>query len=340
MADARPSRKQARHARQAGKTVAAGLRAPAMAGNEPRRAMPCLRHCGIALVWAHHETKAAGVMNMNGLGLAGLMAAAAALAPGFAFAQPQSAGRVVLVPHRAVYDLVLDNGKAAKNVESARGRIAFDFTGDACEGYALSFRQVTQLQSGESGPRVIDARTTSFEAGDGASYRFRTESSAAGAPTETVDGTASKAGEGYEVKLNAPKAETHSEPVDALFPNAQMKAVIQAAREGRSTLNVRLYDGANGGKDVYETLSVIGKRIEGKPDEAPLLRPEFEKLARWPVKMSYFKVGSGESTPSYTISFELYENGVTGAVRLDYGSFALRGTLTRLDLLPQAACAK
>jgi hypothetical protein len=288
----------------------------------------------------HHETKAAGVMNMNGLGLAGLLAAATALAPGFAFAQPQSAGRVVLVPHRAIYDLVLDGGKAAKNVESARGRIAFDFTGDACEGYALSFRQVTQLQSGESGPRVIDARTTSFEAGDGASYRFRTESSAAGAPTETVDGTASKAGEGYEVKLNAPKAETHREPVGALFPNAQMKAVIQAAREGRSTLNVRLYDGANGGKDVYETLSVIGKRIESKPDEAPLLRPEFEKLARWPVTMSYFKVGSGESTPSYTISFELYENGVTGAVRLDYGSFALRGTLTRLDLLPQAACAK
>ena len=39
-----------------------------------------------------------------------------------------------------------------------------------------------------------------------------------------------------------------------------------------------------------------------------LERQAFEKLARWPVSMSYFKVGSGESTPSYTISFELYEN--------------------------------
>jgi hypothetical protein len=298
-----------------------------------------LRHCGIAPRIQHHETKAAGVMNMNGLGLAGILAAAA-LASGPALAQPQSAGRVVLVPHRAVYDLALDNGKAAKNVESARGRIAFDFTGDACEGYALSFRQVTQLQSGEGGPRVIDARTTSFEAGDGASYRFKTESSASGAPTETVDGTASKAGEGYEVKLSAPKAEIHRESVDALFPNAQMKAVIQAARAGQSTLNVRLYDGANGGKDVYETLSVIGRKVDAKPAETPLQRPEFENLARWPVTMSYFKVGSGESTPAYTISFELYENGVTGAVRLDYGSFALRGTLTRLDLLPQAECAK
>jgi len=278
-------------------------------------------------------------MTTNAPGLAGLIAIAV-LWNGVALAQPQSADRVVLVPHRAVYDLVLDGGKASKNVESARGRIAFDFTGDACDGYALSFRQVTQLQSGEGGPRVIDARTTSFEAGDGASYRFKTESSASGTPTETVDGIATRKDGGYEVKLTVPKAETHREAVAALFPNAQMKAVIQAARAGQTTVNVRLYDGANGGKDVYETLSVIGKRMDAKPSELPLQRPEFETLARWPVTMSYFKVGSGETTPSYTISFELYENGVTGAVRLDYGSFALRGTLTRLDLLPQAACAK
>jgi hypothetical protein len=127
---------------------------------------------------------------------------------------------------------------------------------------------------------------------------------------------------------------------DALFPNAQMKAVIEAARAGKTTLNVRLYDGANSGKEVYDTLSVIGKRIEAKPSEAPLQRPEFETLARWPVSISYFKVDSGETTPSYTISFELYENGVTGAIKLDYGSFALRGTLTRLDLLPKQDCAK
>jgi len=273
---------------------------------------------------------------MGRLGIAALL-----LAPGWAQAAgaQEAADRVVLAPHRAVYDLVLDNGKPSGNIESARGRIAFEFTGDACEGYALSFRQVTQLGT-EAGPRVIDARTTSFEAGDGASYRFKTESSAGGAKPDTVDGTAEKSGSGYEVKLRQPKTETHREAIDALFPNAQMKAVIQAARAGKSTLNVRLYDGASSGKEVYDTLSVIGKRIEAAPTEKPLQRAEFEKAARWPVTISYFKVGSGESTPSYTISFELYENGVTGAIRLDYGNFALRGTLTRLDLLPQEACAK
>ncbi|RDJ27598.1 DUF1849 family protein [Bosea caraganae] len=280
-------------------------------------------------------------MIRSGLRLTGSTSVAAVLLTAFAaHAEDKPADRVVLAPHRAVYDLVLDDSKAAKTIEAARGRIAFDFTGDACEGYALSFRQVTQLTS-EGGPRTIDARTTSFEAGDGQSYRFKTESSATGSPAETVDGTASKSeGAGYEIKLKAPKAETHREAVDALFPNAQMKGVILAARAGQHTYNVRLYDGANSGKEVYDTLSVIGKRIETEPSEEPLKRPEFEKMARWPVTISYFKVGSGQDTPNYTITFELYENGVTGAVKMDYGSFALRGTLTRLDLLPQQACAK
>ena len=255
-------------------------------------------------------------------------------------AMAQSGERVVLAPHRAVYDLVLDQGKPSKNVEAAKGRIAFDFTGDACDGYALSFRQVTELTSSEGGPRVIDARTTSFEAGDGGSYRFKTESSTAGTAPDIVDGIAEKKGEGYAVTLREPTQEKLAESADAMFPNSQMKAVIRAAREGKTTLNVRLYDGANGGKEAYDTLSVIGKRIETRPTEKPLQTAEFETMARWPVTMTYFKINSAEATPAYSISFELYENGVTGAVKLDYGGFALRGTLTRLDLLPAGSCGK
>ena len=64
-------------------------------------------------------------MTTNATGLAGCLALLA-LWSGPAGAQAQPADRVVLDPHRAVYDLVLDAGKAAKNVDSARGRIAFD----------------------------------------------------------------------------------------------------------------------------------------------------------------------------------------------------------------------
>jgi hypothetical protein len=102
-----------------------------------------------------------------------------------ASAQPQPQAqpakeRVVLLPHRAVYDLKLDTSKPSRSVDGARGRIAFDFTGDACEGYALSFRQVTVIEGSETGPRNIDVRTTNFEDGDGKLFRFKTQSAWAG----------------------------------------------------------------------------------------------------------------------------------------------------------------
>ena len=58
--------------------------------------------------------------------------------------------RVVLAPHRAVYDLKLRATRSGKSPSQAvRGRILYDFSGNACEGYALQFRQVSELDTGE-----------------------------------------------------------------------------------------------------------------------------------------------------------------------------------------------
>src|SRR5688572_4217060 len=94
-----------------------------------------------------------------------------------------SRGEVVrLSPHRAVYDLTLAKSGGSRSVEGAKGRIAFDFTGDACEGYVLNYRQVTVLESGETGARTSDLRTNTFESGDGRSLRFKTDAQMEGRP--------------------------------------------------------------------------------------------------------------------------------------------------------------
>jgi hypothetical protein len=47
---------------------------------------------------------------------------------------------------------------------------------------------------------------------------------------------------------------------------------------------------------------------------------------------------SEEGTPAYTISYEMFENGVAGTLSLDYGDFALDGTLANFKLLEQPGC--
>ena len=63
-------------------------------------------------------------------------------------------------------------------------------------------------------------------------------------------------------------------------------------------------------------------------------------MRRWPLTVSYFNEANKDSAPDYTMSFDLYENGVSGSLKLDYGAFSLSAKLKKLDWLPDASCAR
>ena len=90
--------------------------------------------------------------------------AAPLLAPVAALAQGP-AGTVKFAPHVAIYDLKLTSSRGKRSLEGVRGRIVYDFSGSACDGYALNFRQVTELDSGEGKVALSDLRTTTWEEG-------------------------------------------------------------------------------------------------------------------------------------------------------------------------------
>jgi hypothetical protein len=275
-------------------------------------------------------------------GSALLSLALAAFAPAAAPAQPPAPVRVV--PHRAVYDLSLAGSVGtSRGIDSAHGRIAFDFGGDACEGYTLKYRQVTVLESGESGRRTLDVRTATYESGDGKTIRFKTDSRFEGGSQDNIDGDAELRGDSLTVRLKEPTRETLTLPGNVIFPTEHLKRLIEAGRVGQTTVSVKVYDGSDDGKKVYDTLALIGRRIEagaGTNLEEPAKREPLMKLPRWPVSISYFKAATGDQTPAYTISFELYENGISRALKLDYGDFALKGDLASLDILPLSACER
>ncbi len=58
------------------------------------------------------------------------------------------------------------------------------------------------------------------------------------------------------------------------------------------------------------------------------------------MTISYFEPGTGERTPTYVLGFELYENGVSRALRLDYGTFAMRGELKTIEFLKSTPCKR
>lgn len=250
---------------------------------------------------------------------------------------------VRLAPHRAIYDLSLAASRGTRAVESARGRIVFDFSGDDCKGWALQYRQVTVLESGETGAKTSDLRNTTFESGDGKNFTFKTQSELNGAPGQPVDGSAERDDAAMRIRLKAPEPGSSTTQGEVLFPTEHMRRLVEAARAEKTTLEVKVFDGSEDGKKVYDTLAVIGRPSptgDEAKSEPPLKAGAMAAMMRWPVVLSYFPPGQGERVPAYTLSFDLYENGVSGALKLDYGDFALKGELTRIDLLPENDACK
>jgi len=63
-------------------------------------------------------------------------------------------------------------------------------------------------------------------------------------------------------------------------------------------------------------------------------------MTRWPVTISYFDKQStgGEQTPVYSVTFELYDNGISRALLLDYNDFVVRGDMSSLEIKDSKPC--
>ncbi len=244
------------------------------------------------------------------------------------------------LPHQALYELSLVKSRGSNPVNSARGRILYNFSGNACEGYTSEFRQVSELEVGEGKTMLSDLRSSSWEDGEGKSYRFKVDARTNDADPSAVDGIAERSGDHITVKLKQPEAKTFTLDGATVFPTEQIQRIIAAAREGKSLLELTVYDGSDNGQKVYNTLSVIGQPITDSKQVAspdPSTSDEHMKaLTRWPVTVSYFdrdaQKKEGEQTPVYSMSFELYENGVSRKLVLDYNDFVIAGALGKFDV--------
>ncbi len=252
---------------------------------------------------------------------------------------------IPLAPHRAVYDLKLGQLRGKRSLEAVRGRIVYDFNGNMCDGYDLRFRQVTELDTGEGKYALSDLRSTSWEEAGARSLRFDSQNYLDRKLVDSVDGHADKGPEGVTVTLAQPKSRT-MDIGTAVFPSEHMRRIIAAARAGQTLLELTVYDGSESGDKVYQSLTVIGKKIaanEHEPTDAAAGQAVVAGLDRWPVTISYFdraQQGGGEQTPVYSITFEAYENGIARALVLDYNDFTVTGDLTSLEMKDAKPCEK
>ena len=303
--------------------------------------------------------------------LAGPAAAAFASAPAIAQIVNPVASPVRLQPHRAVYDVTLDETGPAMSIASISGRVVYELMGSTCEGYAQNMRFVTETTTTEGQTNTTDLRTSSWE--DAAARRMRFSSSTYGNDqlAEQTQGTATKSDapaklsekqpgqQAPAAKISEPGPGSHtslvidvtkperksariSEPV--YFPIDHSANLIRSAKTGSRVFSGNLYDGSEGGEKYYFTAAMIGNvSNKGELRSVSKLTGDTAKLdgvRSWPVSIAYFKPETRhfDQMPLYEMYFRFHENGITSDLMIDHGDYRLKGELKELTLLDQSPC--
>jgi hypothetical protein len=245
-------------------------------------------------------------------------------------------------PHRAVYEMQLDETDAAKNIAGVEGRMVFDISGSTCSGYSLDNRMVTRIVDAEGVEVVSDIRSSTWEDSDGERFRFTSEQYLNNQLTDNLKGRAERetAGGPITITLETPREAQLRIEEDAQFPTQFSLKILEAARAGERVIQTNVYDGSETGDKLFATTTFIGEMIPpGEISDDLPGRERLTGLQSWPVSISYFEVGAADdSVPSYQLSFRLYENGVSRKLRIDYGTFALTAKLSSLKFHEVDTC--
>ena len=252
---------------------------------------------------------------------------------------------VVLAPHRAIYDITLDQARGGSGVSDMSGRMVYELTGSACEGYTQNMRFVTRMTNQEGAVSLTDMRSSSWEDALAKSFRFNSTQYRDTKLNETTQGDAARTATDAEGKVELSKPDKMDMPLkrNVYFPIQHSMALIAAARKGDTLFQADLYDGSEKGVKTYATTSYIGKPQPAGHNKKLQVITNADKLDRlrsWPVSISYFEDGAEkkDAVPSYELAFLYFENGVSRRLFIDYGDFAIRGTLKEISFLEPGKC--
>lgn len=272
----------------------------------------------------------------------GYLAALAVFVP---LASATAAEKPHFAPHRAVYDFTLTNAATGAGVADLDGRMVYELTGSECDGYTQHMRFVTRMTNQEGEETITDLRNQIWEDPAEKEVRFSSSQYSDDKLVDSSQGEAKRpsADARITVDLTKPKQSKINLPADTLFPMQHAMSLITAAKAGQKFVTAKIFDGSEKGDKVYLTSAVIGKAAPPGASRNLASLKGSERLAAlqsWPLSISYFETGNDnrDVAPTYELSYRFYENGVTSELAIDYGEFAIEGTLKEITFLPEPAC--
>ena len=240
----------------------------------------------------------------------------------------RATGSVAVAGHHANYTLTLDSSNG--DVVSGGGSMDYEVT-DACDGWATRQRLEMNVTNtdGQDISMVTDYAT--WESKDGLSMRFHMTQSTDTAVTDQVEGTAKLDGQGAagSIHYTSPQDKTVPLPAGTLFPTMHTQTLLEAAVAGKKFITLPIFDGT-GDKGAQDS-SVVIANWNG-PSAAP--DPALAALPSGHVRIAFFDRDGTSQKPDYEVAMRYWSNGVADDLLMNFGDFAMKGTMSSFKLNP------
>ncbi len=246
---------------------------------------------------------------------------------------------VVLVPHRATYDMKLSVARPNSGIVEVNGRMVLEMV-DSCEAWEVKQRIKLKFLRNDGEEFDTDSSFTSYETKDGLQLRFSVRNIQDQEVEEELRGHADLEATGSKgrASFSLPEVRSFELPAGTLFPTTHLALIIRHARDGDKSVSYSVFDGARL-DGAFTVNAVIGKPPRGVSapvrGDVGLLRGQ----QAWGVRLAFFAAGDqGTANPEYELALDLLGNGIARSMLLDYGDFAVDARLVQIQALPRPRC--
>jgi hypothetical protein len=255
----------------------------------------------------------------------------------FTFEVPSLSAEVVIAPHRAAYKLELKRTRGGSRVSEATGAMIYTW-GETCDGWTVEQQFVLNLVQGNGNSMQFTVVSSTWESKDGTRLRFYIKRERNGQEVEKIRGEARLDGENGAgiAEFEMPIPTRVKLPKETVFPTMHMLRLMRRAAEGAKTDWQLVFDGSELEPPGPVSAFILPLKDPKNPSKAigPPLGPQ--KVRK--IQLAFFPALGNAPEPEFEMSIALQDNGIAPSLVLDYGDYAIRGTLARLEALEKPLC--
>lgn len=257
-----------------------------------------------------------------------------AVALGLGLVSGAAAASAEMQPHRATYTLRLGAAANAPRVGTAVQDLTL-----ACDGWHLAREIQGEIALTPSLKMNVVSRLDGAEPGGGEPFRFRTVQSQNGAE-RAASGRVRRDGGSLRAEIDSGAGAGEAArrlPADTLMPAAWLARTVGELRRGQDSFDGFLFD-AEGTRDAF-AVDVSLAPAKAVRARRPADRPVAVPADSWPVAMSFTRGDAADARPLFTLTGQLFDNGVLDRLTIDAGALVVTADLQSLELHPRPTCA-